>query len=181
MMTVTETRVLKLRIYGIDDLDPIAVYLEDFGPGQGKVVLTCSDDSWSRYWSHMGEKTDIRAFLLEAGEHYLVRKFAPGLDPTETDYDSIVDHTRSKILGMRQLGELSKEQARKYWDEAEGLADIADNNLLQEHYGELLWDVFGDEWWYCLPTQPNYKYEYLVHIINTVKVALMMLPGREGK
>jgi hypothetical protein len=33
-------------------------------------------------------------------------------------------------------------------------------------------DIFGEEWWYGLPTIPNPKYTYLCKILTTVKTAL---------
>ena len=32
--------------------------------------------------------------------------------------------------------------------------------------------IFGDEWWYSLPTKPNPSYQYLLRIIDTVQSAL---------
>lgn len=40
---------------------------------------------------------------------------------------------------------------------------------------ELLYEVFGDEYWYRTPKKPNHEYEYLCQIIKTVQAAFKEL------
>ena len=171
MKIATET-VQKLIITGVQSLDPIAVYLEDQGPECGKVTITCFNDSWSYFWGAMGKGNTIRSFLLKCDEHYLAGKFAPGLDAEEVHLEGIVEHTRKEILAQRRRDDMPKSEARKFWDEADELDGAVDSRALFDRHGEIMFEVFGDEWWYCLPQRPNHKYEYLCRIINTVKEAL---------
>lgn len=171
-MNIETTTVQKLIISGVENLDPISVYLEDQGPACGKVTITCFNDCWAYFWGSMGKGNTIRSFLLQCDEHYLAGKFAPGLESNVTHLDNIVEHTRKEILKKRRHDELSKEYARKYWGEADELDGVEDQRELYDRHSEIMYEVFGDEWWYCLPQQPNHKYQYLCRIINTVKEAL---------
>lgn len=58
----------------------------------------------------------------------------------------------------RREGDISKETARERWDS-----------------NELLYEVFGDEYWYCTPKKPNPEYQYLCRIIKTVQAGLREL------
>lgn len=162
----------KMTITEVTNFDPIAVYLEDFGPGQGKVTITCSDDSWSRYWSHMGEKYDIRAFLLKADEHYLAGKFAPQLDSAVDDLGKLANEAKKHVIKYRRERPccVSKDKARELFDMAEELESLHDED--PTGYRDAMFDIFGDEWWYSVPKKANHQYEYLCRIINTIKEAL---------
>ena len=35
-----------------------------------------------------------------------------------------------------------------------------------------MYDIFGDEWYDCLPTKPNPNYQYLCRILDVVREAL---------
>jgi hypothetical protein len=54
-MNVEISAVKKFYITNLEDLDPIGVFIEDYDSGQAKVTIEQFGDSWSYYWSHMGD------------------------------------------------------------------------------------------------------------------------------
>ena len=82
-MKVEDSTVRKITITDIKLLDPISVYLEDYGAGRGKITITCFNDSWSNYWGSMGENT-IAQFITKCDNHYLSKKFSPDV-PSDID------------------------------------------------------------------------------------------------
>lgn len=174
-MKITTVPVEKILITDVPNLDSIAVYLEDLGPECGKITITCFDDCWSHFWGAMGKGSNIRKFFLSCDEHYLARKFDSNIDDTVDDPDKLVEEAKKEIISDRRNGSHTKSEARKLWDTAE--RDLYDlwhefNGQGGETYRDLMYDIFGDEFWYKIPKTPNYKYEYLCRIINTVKEAL---------
>ena len=174
-MKISTTMVQKLIITDVPNLDPVSVYLEDQGPACGKVTITCFNDSWSYFWGSMGEGNDIRKFFLSCDEHYLARKFDSKIDDSVDDPDALVEAAKKEIIADRRDGSHTKLKARELWASAEEeLYDLWHefNGQGGETYRDLMYDIFGDEFWYKIPKMPNYKYEYLCRIINTVKAAL---------
>ena len=68
-LKVERSTVTKLVITGAPRLDPITVFLEDFGrrdcptesdpsyqTAQGKITVNCWDNSWNAYWGGMGPR-----------------------------------------------------------------------------------------------------------------------------
>jgi len=61
--------VERVRIEKPDGLDPITVYLEDYGNGQGRAVIVCYSSAWTCYWGSMGRP--LREFIAGCDEHYV--------------------------------------------------------------------------------------------------------------
>lgn len=57
-------------------LDPITVFLQDLGPGRGRITLECYGSAWSSYFGAMGDGNTIQKFVRDAGLDYLAGKFA---------------------------------------------------------------------------------------------------------
>lgn len=57
--------------------DPMNIFLQDFEPGQGRVVVECVGDAWAAYFNAMGKDRKIIDFLAELGEDYLAQKLDP--------------------------------------------------------------------------------------------------------
>jgi hypothetical protein len=87
-MTITSVSVEAVRIANIDSigLDPICVFWQDVGPGQGYCTITCYGAAWTVYFGGMNGRT-IRQFFAEAGTDYLVTKMGitPHLKQTKRD------------------------------------------------------------------------------------------------
>lgn len=182
-MQIERTIVTKLTISGVPRLDPISVFLEDIAPRRGKIIIECFGKSWSSYWGGMGDR-NIAQFFCACDEHYLAKNLA-NITAEITDGDSIKDGALRQIVRMRRgrlipsitlpgkfarfgRNDIDANEARKLWDEVQsahfGSDGWSDPKLMQ--------NVFGDEWWYRLPTKPNPDYHYLCTIIKAVQEAL---------
>lgn len=171
-MQVSSSTVKKLVITDIPNLDPIHVFLEDIGPRQGKVTITCYNKSWVSFWGGIGER-NIAQFLLSCDEHYIAKNLQPGINHNVVELgDDLVGHLRRKICKLRKADDLDKEYARQLWDRAEEVSGVEQTQTLFDCHGKLMDEIIGDEWWYSLPEVPNHEYTYLCRIINTVKAAL---------
>jgi len=63
-------RLEVVRIPAGKSLDPVTVFLEDLGPGQGGVTVTCYGEAWACTWGAMGELT-VREFVVSVDAGYL--------------------------------------------------------------------------------------------------------------
>lgn len=171
-MKISKSTVEKLVITdaqmpeGLGTLDPITVFAEDYGPGQGKITITCFGEAWSHYWSHMGEKTKLAEFFRKCDEDYLAGKLKTGIQDEieDDDEEGLTASLRDRIIKDRRIGDLDKNEARELWDDA-GRVDWHDR-------ADICYRVFGDEWWHLTPQKPNHEYVYLCRIIKTVQAAL---------
>jgi len=163
---IEKSQVTKLSIIQTDDyIEQVSVYLEDFGIGQGKIIITCDGEVWQCYWGAMGGRT-ITEFFSQCSTDYLANKLSDYMH-TVTDYDGIPDMLCKEICERRRNDEFDKRFARNLWLEVDG-AEF--DERLEE--SQLIYDVMGDDWRHCLPSKPNHKYEYLCKIIEVVKSAL---------
>lgn len=62
-----------LRVYRFhpDGLDPIAVYVEQFGPASSRMTVQCYAQAWTAYWGSHGEK-GLEAFVMSCHADYVV-------------------------------------------------------------------------------------------------------------
>lgn len=182
-MKITRSQVTKLTITDVPRLDPITVFAEDLGPRQGKVVIECYGKSWSAYWGGMGDQT-VTEFFASCSPDYIANKMTEEREEI-TDAEAIEDGCRRQIIRLRRghmvrrfgatqsrfrMGreEITSAEARELWEEVDTARFGADG------WGEshLMQKIFGDEWWYSLPTKPNPAYQHLRSIIDTVQTAL---------
>lgn len=176
-MKIERSEVTKLVITDIPRLDPITVFAEDIGPRQGKIVIECYGRSWSAYWGGMGERC-IAEFFCSCSVDYIAGRMGE-VQSDITDSKAIADGARRQIIELRRgqllsnghrLGrhDITTKEARELWEEVE-YAHFGDDG-----WGEskLMEKIFGDEWWYRLPTKPNPDYQYLCRIISAVQDAL---------
>jgi hypothetical protein len=68
-----EIQVSAVEISQIPALDPVNVYWEDFGPGRGRVTITCYGEAWTAYWGAMGGET-IRQFFSACDVDYISQR-----------------------------------------------------------------------------------------------------------
>ncbi|WP_027360674.1 hypothetical protein [Desulforegula conservatrix] len=160
----------KLIISGIPNQDPIAVYFEDIGPGQGKITITCFNDCWSYFWGGMGKKTPIREFFRSCNTSYIAHKLSPETEGTVYDFCQLPQHAKKRICELRRDDDLSETKARELFDEADRLYAADDVSDLDR---DIMFEIYGEDWYDCLPRQANHKYEYLCRIIELVKEAIL--------
>jgi hypothetical protein len=130
----------------------------------------------------MGDRTIIQ-FFCSCSVDYIANKMTDERADI-TDAEAIANGARRQIIKLRRgyimrrldgtsgwrigRGEIDKERARGLWEDVD-MAHFGDDG-----WGEskLMQEVFGDEWWYSLPTKPNPAYEYMCRIIKAVQAAL---------
>jgi len=166
-MKIKISTVIKLLLTDLDRLDPITVIAENFEPGQGKITIECYGRPWTAYWGSMGNQT-IHEFFCTSDNDYLIGKLAPDINSSIYDEgQALIDVALSRVQTLRGYGN---------WDEAR-FAEMNQrviNELASGIEGneELLYHVFGSEWWHWMPEKTNPDYDYLWRIIDVVKVGL---------
>lgn len=176
-MKIAESQVRKISINGLNDFDPIQVYIEDAGAGRGQITIVAHDGTYSRYWSSMGDQHNMSSFFRKASTSYLADKLRIGKENEEV-LSGFSDILRNEILKLRRDGAFKKEQARKCWDESEEIennSDFIDARYLNDNHGDMIYDVFGDDWWHSIPTKKHNDEIYLEIVIGFVKEALDLL------
>jgi len=177
-MKVEEAVVTKVTITEVPRLDTITVFLEDLGPRCGKATITCWDKSWVASWGGMGDH-DIRGFLLSCNNDYLANNFNRGISDHIYDLEELVKHAKRWIIKEFKKRWIDKEQARELFEMAENLEGVERVETLHDVHGKAMVEIFGEEWWYRLPTIENPEYAYLCRILDAVRSALTM--DREAK
>lgn len=176
LWTSDEWPIAAFVIHGSNDLDPVSVYIKNRGAGCGEITLTCCGQAWSHYWRRMGEQHSVESFFLNASTEYLAGKLYPGhLPRTVADYDALHTKAQQQILIDRRDNNISKDEARELWEEAENLMHIYDEHELRDNT-ETLERIFGEEWYDFLPERDHREMVYLRRIVDTVKDALRIEP-----
>jgi hypothetical protein len=164
-MKISTSTVTKIVINDIQGLDPISLYLEDYAPGAGKVIITCWSDSWSYYWGHMGEKNNLAKFLCKCSNDYLTSKLLNGRSDEEPDLEATQKVAKTDVIKKRRQLLLGKDEARELFDL------INEQEILDFHVSD--WGkIFGEEFWYQFKTKPSTEYKYLCRILDAVRLAL---------
>lgn len=178
-MKVERSQVTKLTITGAHRLDPITVFAEDIGPRQGKITIECWGKSWSAYWGGMGDSS-IAEFFRSCSTDYIANKLSD-IDANLTDETAIEEGARRQIVQLRRgellrsghrigRADITRDEARELWEEVDRASFGADGWA----EAKLLQNIFGDEWWYRLPTRPNPEYGYLCRIIEAVQAGFAL-------
>lgn len=69
--------VLVVDIPRSESLDPITLFLQNYGSGAGRVVIACYDRSWLASWGAMG--TDVVEFIANIDPGYLEAVMVRGI------------------------------------------------------------------------------------------------------
>lgn len=161
---------IKLGLTDLDRLDPVTVYLENFEPGRGKITITCFRKSWSAGWPTMGGRR-VEDFFVSCDDEYLAGNLSSCRSHVIiTDQEELAMYLRGEILKQRRCGELEKDDALKFWNEADSITLTSDycSNV------ELMEAVIGDEWWMALPEKENPDYTHLIRVIQAVREGLRL-------
>lgn len=72
---------IDLRVYRFhpDNLDPIAVYVEQFGAASSRITVQCWARSWTAYWGSHGE-AGVEQFVIRAHADYVAENLTWGLN-----------------------------------------------------------------------------------------------------
>jgi hypothetical protein len=83
-MKITPIKLTALEITDAPSLDPIRVFLQDFGGGQGRIILECYGKAWSNFFPGMGQRS-LRDFLLISDAEYIEGALHSGQAPKKRD------------------------------------------------------------------------------------------------
>lgn len=169
---VKKMDVLAFTVTGAERLDPVRVMIENMEPGKGLLTITCFGKSWNGSWGSMGDDT-VQGFVKRVSNDYLIGCLDSQLgSTTDADNDANLVFVKSQIIKLRREQEISYEEARLMWDEAEGADDVKASccNYL---VGDKLLSLLGDDPWYAKwPSVPNHHYRYLDRIVDAVREGL---------
>jgi len=179
-MKVTEQQITQLTISGakrnrgLGTLDPIAVALENFGPGSGRITISIYDESWRVMWPAMGPNT-IETFFMGAHPDYIAGKMTTRSSMEEVDLDALRKQMRDAIVEKRKEREIDADEARDLWDDVGRFPDDDDTfqkGAVSMHEDDLLNDTLGCDWWDGLPHRTSSHGEYLLDVIEAVQAGL---------
>ncbi|GGL61761.1 hypothetical protein GCM10009091_49350 [Pseudomonas brenneri] len=120
-LKVERSTVTKLVITGAPRLEPITVFLEDFGrrdcptesdpnyqTAQGKVTINCWDKSWNAYWGGMGPRT-VAEFVVRCDWPYVLNCLDRGISSTRFSGDALHAFAKKCVVQRRrqQTGSLA--------------------------------------------------------------------------
>lgn len=185
-MKVEKSTVTKLYISEVERIDPITVYLEDFGnnsgatdriSNRGKITVSCWGKSWTGFWSAMGDCT-VSEFFCSCDAGYIIGYFAPQLGSTQFSSSALVENAKRVVLDCRRgrtaahyPSSMDKDEARKLFDRIEDDLRHVERADHCWNHNDLLSELFGDEWFHSMDdaTEPNPDYDYLKRIVLAVQ------------
>lgn len=180
-MKVEQSQVTKLVITGVEQHDPIHVYLEDYGDNQnGRVTISESGCSWSCFWGSMGGS--LVEFIQSINNHYWIGNLDSNLIyEIDADNDANAanaanaEYAKKQVIKLRKDDEIDQYEAREYWDLIEASDNVKDD-CCNSFIGGKLFSLFGDDAWYNdWPSVPNPKYLRMESRLNTVREALKQI------
>ena len=173
-LQVVRSTVTKLVITGAPNLDPITVFLEDLALKRGKITVSCWGKSWTAYWGGMWDGLNIGQFFCELNTGYIIGYFDQAMRPRQFSGEALAKKAQIAVLKDRRSGDLSQDEARDLFTDAEDLRESPSIDHLHGAHSGLMTKLFGDEWWHLSDdaTEPNPDYDYLERIIRAVQQAL---------
>lgn len=171
-VTVEKMDVLAFTVTGAESLDPVRVMIENYEPGKGRITITCFGKAWNVGWGSMGSDT-VQDFIKRVSNDYLIGCLAPHLRSTvDDDNDANLAFVKHEIIKLRKQLEISRDEARAMWGEAENADDVK-ACCCDYVIGKNLLSLFGDDPFYAKwPSVPNHEYQYLDRIVNAVRDGL---------
>jgi len=117
-MKIKQSKIKKILISEIKNLDPITVFIEDFNQGAGEKTVKCYDRTWSNFWGAMGEGYSVQSFFVSCDDDYIIGKLSPSLRPSiyEDDESVILSFLKREILKLRRVDDITKDRARGNWE-----------------------------------------------------------------
>jgi hypothetical protein len=141
----------------------VEMQLHDHGEGQGTLTIRHDGQAWTHYWSHMG--CQLRDFLADSSDCYVVRKLAPGISEALIDWDA------GRVLLKQLLEARANDPADRYTfcELAAHLRDLVltdDQQMPGQHH--LLSTAFQsddyEDW--GLPEVPDPEYQRLERCVR---------------
>lgn len=144
-MKVTKTNTETYVITNVPRLDPVTVYVTNYEPGKGKIVVECYGSTWSTYWGGMSGGR-LQPFFVGCDNAYIANRFVSQC--SETDFDKVA--------------EMAKEK---------GFDICAANSTELALMSREMRDCFGSDWIMDLPTRSTSEYGYACRVIDAVREA----------
>ena len=144
-MKTTKAKTETYLLSDIDKLDPVTVYVTNYTPGQGKIVIECYGSAWAYFWGGMGEN-NLQEFFIESSNDYILGKLLE--ETRQTDFDEI------------------NEVAQK-----RGFSICVSSDVAVAMQSQEMAECFGDEWYMDLPRCKTTEYDYVNRIVNAIKSA----------
>lgn len=171
-MKLTETKVLSLEISELRDFDPIRIMTENYGPGRGRITISCESRAWTSAWYAMSDRT-VEQFFCDCGNDYLISNMAGDIrSESDDDNDANVAFMKKEVLRLRREGEVTKDEAFDCWSEIDGSYDIkgkicsGDTCISQVPY------FSTDPWYLPWPSVLNPAFTRLNSMFDTVRDVL---------
>ena len=135
--------------------------VENYNPGEGKILIECYGDSWSAFWGGMGSKS-LEEFFISCDTSYLSKKLCSDLPSTVVDEGKLKPQAQEYVT-KNEYHQFEEVEIQALREDIEYHLDISNHDLLYR--------IYGEEWWRELPEKTNPKYEYLRRVIETVQAA----------
>jgi len=140
----------------------VEMQLHDHGEGQGTLTIRHDGQAWTHYWSHMG--CQLRDFLADSSDCYVVRKLAPGISEALIDWDAVRELIKRKLLERECAnGDPYSKDHDDLGDDLDMLSRLDDHDLSGQSGYELLCRAFKssdfEDW--ELPKILNPEYQRL--------------------
>lgn len=103
----------------------------------GTIQISGYFGPWAYTWTHVGEGSFID-FLGELNFEYAMNKLVGRQDLYEFDLDRTLERVKSRIIELRVVNDLQREQAREYWDELENIEPTTEREFF---------DALNDIYW----------------------------------
>jgi hypothetical protein len=87
-MKISPINITAFEITDAHRLDPIRVFMQDFGKGQGRLIIECYGRAWSCFWPAMG--SHLRTFLVQAQACYLENALHSGMRHNKHDSEYLL-------------------------------------------------------------------------------------------
>lgn len=187
-MKLTLSTVTKLVLEDLERLDPVTLFLEDFGvracpieqdpdywTAQGQLTVRCYGESWTAYWGGMGQRT-VAEFIQDCNVEYLLNCLNRGLQSTKFCAQALQRHARGEVCKRRRQHDLTAREAREWWTDLQALDGVEHPEGIYHHV-ELLEAIYG-QWWEDDVREhavgPNDAYAYLHRIVTAAKQGITL-------
>lgn len=175
-MNVTKSQVTKLYIRRDKFYDPIQVFIEDAGPGQGQITINVTGDCYGYYWGAMGNDQTMAQFFCQCDAPYLTKKLLPYNRHTEFDPEGTCRNVRREIIEARLINkDIDKDTARDMWDASSSIKDFDTHHELEEwlNNNDDSGFLLDTDWWELIANKKTSEYRTLCdYVVPTIKEAL---------
>ena len=109
-MKIERGQATMLAIIDAPGLDPIDVFIINYAPGKGRMIIRCWDRAWTCAWFAMSATT-IEQFFVKADCDYIISNLVYGLHGLRKDAKKSDEKYLHKIVGAVQAALRGQEVA----------------------------------------------------------------------